>query len=189
MARQFYANKERISLSPEKGSLKLRAQTAQVIAHFVLNPKWSQKPSPGAGYCGILNENMQFQPSSTIEHGVQADVEMSIDSEGKLVSYDGLRVHTPQLRVNNRGAALVAFASMPTTPARLLTAANTDTLVQDGALVEALGETFTCGLDANEVDTVRKVRLGKRTVWHLTNWTYYTGHNFVGEDHLLVPVP
>jgi hypothetical protein len=132
---------------------------------------------------------MKFQPGSTVDRDVQVDVAMTINADGQYVTYDERRVHRPQLRVKNRGYPLIAFASMPTTPARLLDAGSTDSLVPDGTLVFDLGETFTCGLDINEVDTVKKVQIAGRTAWVLMKWTYNTGHNFVGEDRLLVPEP
>jgi hypothetical protein len=189
LVRLRYADKDWISLSLVKGSLQLHGDPARVIAEFVLHSKWSQKPPPNARECGELDESMNFRPGSTVDGDVQVDVAMTIDADGKYVTYDERRVLMPRLRINNRGYPLIAFASMPITPARLLDAGSADSFVPDKTLVFDLGETFTCGLDVNEVDTVRKVQLGGRTVWVLMNWTYNTGHNFVGEDRLLIAEP
>jgi hypothetical protein len=103
-----------------------------------------------------------------------------------MVSYEELSIARPNLRVATRGDQLQAFSSLPTMPARLVASDATSATVADGTIVEDLGESFTCGLNQAEVDTVRKVKLDGHAVWLLADWVYDTGHSFVG-DTVLVP--
>jgi hypothetical protein len=93
--------------------------------------------------------------------------------------------------VKTPGDPFVGFPSLPLVPARTVEAnAAPDaggTLVPDGAVVDDLGETFTCTADLQEIDTVRRVRFEGRELWLLDRWIWNTGHSFVGD--VLVPAP
>lgn len=186
-ARVFYADKKRVSLAPRPGSLTVTNEGQRAVASFILALRWSYPPPAAAAACGYLDESMSWRPHSLIARHVEVTARITFDADAKIVVYEEAPLAPPPLlRVATRGDALLAFAALPTVPARAIEGSATSQQVPDGTIVEDLGETFICGLDQTEVDTVRKVRLQGRTIWLLADWTYDTGHNFVG-DTLLVP--
>ena len=187
-AKAFYASKADVSLVPKAGSITLTNDGERRIASFVLTMRWSVKPPAAAAACGYLDNSMTWRPNSRIHRQVDVTTRIVFNGDARIVSYEELSVAAPRLRVENRGDDLEAFASLPTGPARFIDANPTAARVPNGTIVEDLGESFTCGLNQTEVDTVRKVRFNGAPIWLLADWTYDTGHNFVGET-LLVPVP
>jgi hypothetical protein len=185
IAKEFYAEKAQVSVLPNPGSVVVKSEGPRVTASLVLTLRWSVPPPPAAAACGYLDDSMTWRPHSRIARRVEVTARIAFDDAARIVSYEETPLALPRLRVATRGDALQAFSSLPITPARLLEAGPTSVLAPDGTLVEDLGETFTCGLDQTEVDTVRKVRLQGRTVWLLADWTYDTGHNFVGDTPLV----
>lgn len=186
-ARAFYASKADVSLVPKAGSVTLTNDGERRIASFMLTMRWSVKPPAAAAGCGYLDDSMTWRANSRIHRQVDVTARITFNEAARIVTYEELSVAAPRLRVENRGDDLEAFASLPTSPARFIDANPSATRVPNGTIVEDLGESFTCGLNQTEVDTVRKVRLNGAAVWLLADWTYDTGHNFVGET-LLVPV-
>lgn len=186
-AKSFYAKKADVSLVLKAGSITLTTEGVRRIASFVLTMRWTVKPPAAAAACGFLDDSMTWRPNSRIHRQVDVTARMIFNGDARIVTYEELSVAAPRLRVENRGDDLEAFASLPTGPARFLDANPSATRVPNGTIVEDLGESFTCGLNQTEVDTVRKVRLNGAPIWLLADWTYDTGHNFVGET-LLVPV-
>lgn len=186
-AKAFYASKTDVSLVPKAGSVTLTKEGDRRIASFVLTMRWSVKPPAAAAACGYLDDSMKWRPNSRIARQVDATARIGFNGDARIVTYEELSVAAPRLRIENRGDDLEAFSTLPTEPVRFMAANPSATRVPNGTIVEDLGESFTCGLNQTEVDTVRKVRLNGAPIWLLADWTYDTGHNFVGET-LLVPV-
>jgi hypothetical protein len=182
-ARAFYADKRRVALHVEEKSVVVRAEGDRWVAAFLLTMAWSRTPPAAARDCGHPDDNMRLLPSSTIDRRVSVHAEMALDGAGRFVAYDEHGVVIPHLRVAKDAGSLIAFAAMPTTPARALVADDAGALVAPGTVVDDLGETFTCGTPG-EIDTVRKVRTGGRDVWLLDHWAFDTGRSFVGADSL-----
>lgn len=187
-ARAFYADKTHIALTPEAASLQVTDSAGKRLASFVLKLEWSTQPPAAAAGCGYLDDCMQWHPGSLIEHRARVSVKLTLDAAERFVAYEEQLPIRRQLLVNTRGDGLTAFPSLPVGPARQIEPPPAAKLLNDGTLVEDLGDTFTCGLSSAEVDTVRRVRAGNATVWLLDHWVYDTGHNFVGDD-LLVAAP
>lgn len=187
VAKAFYANKTRVSLTPKPGTVAVTNEGGRSVASFVLTLRWSYPPPPAAAACGYLDDSMTWRPRSLIARNVEVAARIGFDADKRIVSYEEAPVAGPRLRVATRGDGLAAFSSMPTAPARIIYPEANAAQLPDGTTVEDLGETFTCGLNQTEVDTVRKVRFQGRAVWLLSDWVYDTGHNFVG-DTPLVPV-
>lgn len=187
VAKAFYANKTRVSLLPKPGTVAVTNEGGRSVASFVLTLRWSYQPPPAAAACGYLDDSMTWRPHSLIARSVEVAARLGFDADKRIVNYEEAPVAGPPLRVATRGDGLAAFSSMPTEPARFIDPEPNAAQLLDGTIVEDLGETFTCGLNQTEVDTVRKVRFQGRAFWLLSDWVYDTGHNFVG-DTPLVPV-
>lgn len=185
VAKAFYANKTQVSLLPKPGTVVVKNEGGRSVASFVLTLRWSYPPPPAAAACGYLDASMTWRPHSLIARNVDVTARVGFDADRRIVSYEEAPLVAPRLRVATRGDALTAFTSMPTEPARFIEPEANAAQFPDGTIVEDLGESFTCGLDQTEVDTVRKVRFQDRTFWLLADWTYDTGHNFVGDTPLV----
>jgi hypothetical protein len=185
--RRYYAEKAHLKLIVVPQSLKVRVDGNSLVTTFRLKQSWSQKPPHDARKCGSIDEStMQWQPNSVIVHSAEVEIELRLDASNRFVSYEEHEMN-PRLKVVSRGQTLVAFETLPSSPARLIELPQPHVEVKDGTVVEDLGESFTCALDLNESDTIRKIRWDGRSVWILSDWLYNTGHNFVG-DTLLKPV-
>lgn len=185
IAKEFYATKTQVSLVPKPGSLTVTNEGGRLAASLVLTMRWSVEPPAAAASCGFLDDSMTWRPHSRIARRVEVTARIGIDAAARFVTYEELPGALPRLRVASRSDGVQAFSSLPTGPVRLVDAGPASVLVPDGTVVEDLGETFTCGLDQTEVDTVRKVKLNGRAVWMLADWTYDTGHSFVGDTPLV----
>jgi hypothetical protein len=186
MAKEFYAAKKQVALVVKPGSVAVQNEGERVTASLVLTMRWSVEPPAAAAACGYLDDSMTWRPHSLIARRVEVTARMGFDAAGRIVSYEELPIVRPRLRVASRSDGLLVFSALPTEPARFISPGPTSVVLPDGTIVEDWGETFTCGLDQAEVDTVRKVKVQGRVVWLLADWTYDTGHSFVG-DAPLVP--
>lgn len=185
VAKAFYANKTQVSLLPKPGTLMVKLEGGRLLASFVLSLRWSYPPPTAAAACGYLDASMTWRPHSLIARNVEVTARIGFDANQRIASYEEAPLVGPRLRVATRGDALTAFTRMPTEPARFIEPQANAVQLPDGTIVEDLGESFTCGLNQTEVDTVRKVRFQDRTFWLLADWTYDTGHNFVGDTPLV----
>ena len=131
---------------------------------------------------------MEPHRGSKILHEASVEAKLTLDAAQRFVAYEELAPIRKRLVVKTRSDGAVAFPSMPTQPARWVEPPATAKILRDGTVVEDLGDSFTCGVESSEVDTVRKVRVDGQTAWLLERCLYNTGHNFVGED-VLVAVP
>ncbi len=187
-ARQFYADKDAIAIEPEVASTRVQNVAGRKRVSLKLTMSWTTKPDSAAKDCGTLDANMEWQAGSVVAHRMQAMATLTLDESGRFVAYDEVPDKPILLRVKYHGDPLPAFIALPIGPARTDPGVTAAFTIADGTLVEDLGDEFTCGLNASEVDAVRRVRYRGQKVWLLKQWTYFTGHNFVGED-TLVPSP
>ena len=184
-ARSFYADKSRVALKVRAGSVQTRYAGDRTTATFVLSMAWSRRPPPAARACGHLDADQGWVASSTIDRQVDVNAEMTLNAAGRFVAYDEHGLVPVHLRAKAFGDPLRAFASMPAEPARDADEDTSVASIPDGTVVDDLGESFTCGLSAGEVDTVEKVRFQGREVWVLSGWMFDTGHSYVGTDTLV----
>ncbi|HET9934004.1 MAG TPA: hypothetical protein VFQ35_25045 [Polyangiaceae bacterium] len=185
-ARRFFRDKKHLSFAPKAGSLLVNRETPRTRVQFVLTMAWSQNVSSAFKDCAASDPTLGGDSGpSTIAHKVDVHAELVLDESGRFVSYREIAVVAPRLKVETRSEGVPAFIALPNKPGR--SEEPTAPLVPDGTIVEDMGDAFTCSL-YGETDTVRKVRVNGKVIWLLAEWTWFTGHNYVGEL-LLRPVP
>jgi hypothetical protein len=185
-ARRFFRDKKGLAFTPKAGTFVVKHEGTRSRVEFELGIAWRQSMSESYKECDRQDVVRGIGPGpSAIEHKVDVHAELVLDERLRFVSYAELGMLSKKLQVKTRDEPLPAFVSIPTRPARAED--STATPVASGTLVEDLGDRFTCS-QGGETDTLRKVRVDGAVVWLLEEWTWDTGHNFVGEV-LLVPAP
>ena len=185
-ARRFFRDKKNLSFAPKPGSLIVKSEGPRTRVQYGLTMAWKQGVSSAFKDCEASDRTRgESAGPSTLEHKVDVQAELVLDETGRFVSYAERGTIPARLRVETRTEGVPAFLALPTQPAR--NEEPTAPLVPNGTVVEDVGDAFTCSF-AGETDTVRKVRVKGRVVWLLSEWTWFTGRSYIGEE-LLRPLP